>query len=405
LKTAQRRQPTEQWMNQLRSSDAQPVALLRWWYSLSAPPPVSPVASFAARERVRRGQIASLILLGLLALVVLSLPEFILTPTLRPSIAILTLCCLAAIPINRGGNVTATAIVLLVMVDLAVIGALLIADGGLDPLYLPAFYLLVTSELIAVSLLKPISVFIVAIVQSLFILIDVQTQAHTMMWEQMITTPGIFYSLVAGPIALHLIVALVSYLWVRSAEAALRRADRAEEIALLERREIERTNELRDDVRQLLEVHVQLSNGDFNTRAPTLRNRDLWQIGNSLNNLIARLARFSQAASQSQVMLQRMQQEAQRIAQAIYSTANGHRPHWPNPSGTTLDAVVDALRNSGQRLSANYSGHTTGAPPVIPTPYPAPESGFPAQWSWETPAYDDADLPEWLRPPRQAGGQ
>jgi hypothetical protein len=171
-----------------------------------------------------------------------------------------------------------------------------------------------------------------------------------MMWEQMITTSGIFYSLVAGPIALQLIVALVSYLWVRSAQDALRRIDRAEEIALLERREVERTRDLKEGVQQLLAVHVQLANGNFNTRVPAVRNRDLWQIGNSLNNLIARLASFRQSASHMQITLQQTAQEAQRIAQAVYANSTGRSGQWPAPSGTPLDVILEALRNSEQRL-------------------------------------------------------
>src|SRR5262249_51756934 len=157
--------------------------------------PLAPAsASFADRERVRRGRLASLILLGLLVVVALLLPEVALAPTVRPSIALVALGCLLAIPLNRLGHVSLAGILLLVMLDLAIEGALLTADGGLDPLYLPGFYLLVTSELIAVSLLPPASVFLVALAHSIFIAFDVRLQIHTMMWDQMITTPGIFYS-------------------------------------------------------------------------------------------------------------------------------------------------------------------------------------------------------------------
>jgi len=236
---------------------------------------------------------------------------------LRPGIAIVVLGCLAAIPLNRAGYGRTAGVLLVVTVDLALAGTLLTVGGGLDPLYLPAFYLLVTSELIAVSLLPPARVFLLALAHSLCIALDEQVQVHTMMWDQMMTTPGIFYSLIAGPIALQLIVALVSYLWVHSAQLALRRVDRAEEIALWEHRDAERTRELVEGVQQLLAVHVHLANGDFTTRPPAMRDRTLWQVGASLNNLIARLARSAQTTEQMQVTLQRTEQEAQRLAQAI----------------------------------------------------------------------------------------
>src|SRR5262249_24563137 len=171
--------------------------LAAWCYRLSAPPEVPASARFALRERVRRGRLASVILLALLVVVALSLPDVVLVPTLTPSIAFVAVCCLVAIPLNRSGRVTAAAILLLTAalrllaaLDGALGGALLASPGGLDPLFLPVYYLLVTSELIAVSLLPPRAVFWVAAVHSLAILLDVRYQAHTMMWEQMITTPG-----------------------------------------------------------------------------------------------------------------------------------------------------------------------------------------------------------------------
>src|SRR5262249_14020718 len=189
---------------------------------LSAPPVVPASASFADRERVRRERLAALILLGLLVILARLLPEVTLAASVRPSIALVAVCCLLAIPLHGLGHVSVTGILLLVMLDLAIAGALLTAQDGLDPLYLPGFYLLVTSELIAVSLLPPASVFLVALAHSVFIALDVRLQIHTMMWDQMITTPGIFYSLIAGPIALQVIVAFVAYLWVRRAHTALR---------------------------------------------------------------------------------------------------------------------------------------------------------------------------------------
>src|SRR5262249_35041627 len=136
--------------------------LATWWYRLSAPPEVAASARFTLRERVRRGRLASLILLALLVVVALSLPDLPRAPMLTPSIGFVAVCCLLAIPLNRSGRVTEAAILLLTAVDGALVGALLTSPVGLDPLFLPVYYLLVTSELIAVSLLPPRAVFWVA---------------------------------------------------------------------------------------------------------------------------------------------------------------------------------------------------------------------------------------------------
>lgn len=48
-------------------------------------------------------------------------------------------------------------------------------------------------------------------------------QPHSMMWSQMIASQGVAYSLLARPIILYVVVAAVSYLWVRRALTALQR--------------------------------------------------------------------------------------------------------------------------------------------------------------------------------------
>jgi hypothetical protein len=49
---------------------------------------------------------------------------------------------------------------------------------------------------------------------------------------------------VSLPVSLQILVAVISYLWVSSALHALARVDPAEEVAALQRRETERTQQL-----------------------------------------------------------------------------------------------------------------------------------------------------------------
>jgi len=123
---------------------------------------------------------------------------------------------------------------------------------------------------------------------------------------------------------------------------ALRRADRAEEIAALQQREAERTHELEQGVRELLSAHVQIANGNFQARVPAIRNPLLWQIGSSLNNLMARFARLAQM----EFLLRRTEQEAHRLAESIRVARAGGRPLWPAPTGAPLDEVITALTDA-----------------------------------------------------------
>ena len=336
-------------------------SFIGWWYRLTAPTPVPATADFDARERVRRGRLASLILLALLVVIVLALPDISLVPVLTPSIALAAVCCLGALLLNRAGHVGMAAVLLMASIDGALALALLTSKIGLDPLFLPVFYLFVASDLIVVSLLPPATIFLVASAHSIFILADVRYQPHTMMWEQMITSQGILYSLVLGPIVLEIVVAVVSFLWVRSAQIALRRADRAEELVMLERREAERTRDLEEGVQQLLAVHVAVANGNFQVIVPPMRNALLWQLGRSLATLVQRFSRLAGA----DYALQRTHQEAQRLAEALRQANSGRVPLWPAPSGTPLDEVVLLLASTRPALPE---------PGVGPNPWHGPNS-------------------------------
>jgi len=90
----------------------------------------------------------------------------------------------------------------------------------------------------------------------------------------MMLTSDMGYGAVAQPVALQIVVALITYFWVRSALRAIARADYAEEVAQLQqreaellRREAERTRQLDFGSQHLLEVLVRAANGEHTVRA------------------------------------------------------------------------------------------------------------------------------------------
>ena len=93
-------------------------------------------------------------------------------------------------------------------------------------------------------------------------------------------------------------VAVVSYVLVRSALRAVERADRAEEVARLQRREsellgreVERTHLLNSGSEHLLQVLVRAANGDQTARTDLRQDHPLWRIGNAVNVLLSRTRR------------------------------------------------------------------------------------------------------------------
>jgi large-conductance mechanosensitive channel len=340
---------------------------LEWWYRLSAPAEIAESANFTVREQYRRGRVASLIILGTLCAIIFLLPILIIyapVPFILPwvfaSAAVGILCCLAAIPANRFGRVQLAGILLIVAVDVIVAGVVLSEKNGLDPLFLSMFDLLVVTELIAASILNPSSVFGVALLNILLIVLDLNLQPHSMMWMQMVSSQTLGYSLLARPITLYLVVAAVAFLWVRSALRALQRADRAELIAELQRREAEQKKLLEQEIEQILQVHVRVANGDLNARAYTSKDRSLWQIGLALNNL---LVRFKNAA-RAEYSLQHVTQDIAQLRIAVRYWQSGQQLQWRPSRDVMLNPLIDDIRRALAAPTADNTATTEGMPPV-----------------------------------------
>jgi len=73
---------TEQWSHTVLGDHNfhEAIGFLAWWYRHTAPPEPASGASFAVRDRVRRGRIASAIMLFLGAILVLVAPIGLLGP-------------------------------------------------------------------------------------------------------------------------------------------------------------------------------------------------------------------------------------------------------------------------------------------------------------------------------------
>lgn len=328
-------------------TERQAVLLLQWWYHLSGPPDVPETASFYERERVRQSRFASLIILGMLIAIIslvpvilLAAPTFFVLPQVISTTAAGLFCCLMALLLNRGRQVQAAGILLILAVDIIVAGIVLGEQNGLDPILLTMFDLLVVTELIAVSLLPPASVFAVALLNMVLLVMDVNLQPRSMMWMQMIQSQQLVYSLLARPAVLFLVVAAVAYLWVRSAVNALRRADSAELIAELERRELEQKVELERAIEQILHVHTRIANGDLDARVPIYEHHILWQVGIALNNLLSR----HKAASQDERNLRRIAMEISNLRTALRAWRAGQPLRWYPNEKNLLIPLADDLK-------------------------------------------------------------
>lgn len=320
------------------------------------------------RELARRSRLASWIILGLLIMLAALIPAGSTDMPTLVSIVFGFLGVIVAAILNRAGMVTVAGSLLVLLLIVGVMGAVTGAKTGLDTIYLPAYDLLAIAVIIGASILPRIAAFVIAFVNVALIGLDFTVQRHTGDLVNQIHSDGVL-AILARPIALQVIIATVAYLWVRGADEAVKRADRAEEIARLEHAVAEQRRQIEVAAQQLLETHVRAANGDYGARANITQDNLLWQVGVSLNNLLARL----QKSGQAEHMLRRTDEELRRLAMAIDDAQAGRKPIWPAPTGTAADLILERITGRAQaQAPAGYPQQQPAyAPPQIASGMPA----------------------------------
>jgi hypothetical protein len=325
---------------------------LEWWYHLTAPSEPPPNARLGQREAARRGRLASITLLFMSVVTVLPIPVALIfhNVALLGALIVTLLINGIALVLNRRGKLVAAGVLFVTILDVGFMLSLLTTPGGLDVSNLPTFDLLAEALLVSVAFFPPWSIFIVLLVNSLFILLDLAFQPHAAALGHYLAVNT--YDVLIRPIILQIIVAGVTFLWVRSATDAIVRADRAEELATLEQqklelqeRQLEQKRQIDYGIQQILQTHVLVANGNFKARAPLAQDNILWQIAWSLNNLLARLQHYHQLENEQKRTAQALEQfvEAIRVAKAIGQPISIER------TGTIIDRLIIELNSTPSR--------------------------------------------------------
>jgi hypothetical protein len=244
-----------------------------------------------------------------------------------------------AYALNRLNRVTASGIVLVAAIDDGYLLPALIAGAPLEAVDLRLVFVLAEAVLVAAIVLPPGRIFVVAAGNTALILGFLlglpQTAALTA------TAPsGQMVRTVEQTIGLRMLVASVAYFWVRSTARALARMDHAEHVASLQQRALAQKQAREAEVTHLLDVHVRVANGDLGARAHMRQDHTLWQMGTSLNHLLARF----QDARAAERWLQATERAAAQLTAALREVSANQPLMWPEPSGTAIDAVVQPLR-------------------------------------------------------------
>ena len=378
-------QPGDPWHPAPRRAVRVPhrTGVLGWWLNLTAPPwPVHEV-SIAERERLRKAELTSYSILAVFIFLLMLVSNSLADPSTGEGVASMAVGLFVAAVLNRTGR-TRTAAYLIPLLQMVVLmGAILQARGGFRLIWLPTYDLFVLPIFISSLIADRRAPWIFASMTIAFIIGDFTFQPHPAFGEidRELAVWG-WWGMVNRHVALALFAAFFGWLGARSVDLAIRRADRAEEIAAMEHVLADQKRQLDVGIRQILETHVRVANGDFNARAPLTQDNVLFQIAASLNNLLNRLGR----AGQSEYLYQRTVAEIARLRDSLRAAKSGRAPLWPAPSGTPVDELLQVIAGpvrGAPGLSGQLPPTATSAPSSAPWAAPSPSS---APWAMSAPS-------------------
>jgi hypothetical protein len=336
-----------------------------WWLRLASSSPYRPQYTIADRERARRSDLIAWLALGMFGVVLIVSPIAI--DDVQALVVYLgfVLALILIVMLNRMGQITLAGGVLVACITGAVFAYMLSSPLGLTMGQLPNYDALAVGVVVAASVLPRRAGFVVATLNSAAIVADYLLRPH----NANISADAALYSsvtqqtvsLLVRPIALQFIFAVIAYLWVRGTDHAIARADRAEEIAVLEARELEGARILEEGVGYVRQTIARWARGDLKARVPVMPVPALRNMCDDLNGFIVAFSYMSNA----DYHLRRLQGEVSNLTVALRLWVAGGIPRWPAPSGTALDDVLVILADLRRRDSAAPS---PPAPPPQNTP-------------------------------------
>ena len=314
----------------------------RWWYTFTTPGEPATNASFVKREEARKAHLLSLVAFFFLATMVLFIPATLIMPisTFYLDVIIITIT-VGALFINRSGNTVLAGIIIVATFEVALaLGIVLITP--LNETELQLYDLFIISELLAVSLLPVRSVFIVAVLNSIFIYVDLIVHKHTAVLATDLHTQ--FIPVLARPVGLQLNIAGVVFIWVNSAMSAITRANKAEMIATLEHTiaeqgtQIEKEKQaLEESIQQIVQAHVDATNGQMITRIPYPPAKILWPLVGVMNALWVRLKH----SQQNELELYQLKQAISTYTELVHrASISSQQSIQMQRTGTALDPLI-----------------------------------------------------------------
>lgn len=238
---------------------------VNWWLRKTSFGWDQPQETVEQRETLRRSQLLSWILLGMLVAFLLFIPASFRDPGTVVSLSIATVGVIITLILNRRGWVKVAGVILVTLSICAILAVVVDSpDKQIHLVTLPAYDFMVIPIVLGVSVLPRISAFIIAGVEIALIYADLFLQSKSSDMLPALHQYG--YPVLSGrPVAIMVIIAVIAYLWARGMDLAVRRADRAEELRVVERqftqREAERSRLVEEFIQEIINAIGALANG------------------------------------------------------------------------------------------------------------------------------------------------
>jgi hypothetical protein len=339
--------------------------VLGWWYRLAAPqPPADALPTLKQQEVIRRGRLASLVLLVQLVLIEAPVVPVVAQAPNHGIVLPWLLGCLGALCVaffcNKRGSLTTAGILMVASIEITVGIKILTVPGGVGLATLPQFDILLQPVLIAVVLLPAWSALAVAGLNIVFVATTLIAGPHAPDLGAALQNPTLSGDLFAVPIMGQFIVATVACLIVSNLLSTLKRANRAEAVAALEHAIaqnqaafLHRNQELEAGITAIVTAIRSVANTQGPSTLITLpTGHILWPVAQQLNHFLERYQRARTAEARLDATLHAATELINELTQA----AREQRPvQYPPLRGTPLDAVVFAL-SGGRASRGNPSG-------------------------------------------------
>ena len=332
-------------------------SIIDWWVRITSPGPNSSRRS----RNAWREEVASLIFLPIMVNVLLPIPAAINRPIQLVILVAAFLIDVGALLLKRAGFMTVAGLILMSTVELGLCSSILNLGGRFDSVNLPLYDDLIQVSLLSMAFFPPLVAFGIVILNCGFLIATLVLLPHAPDLSQHLAAS--LLSVIISPLTVQIISTFLAYIIVAALIKAIRRADKAEQLAELEskvieqqRKDIQLKEQLNFGITEILSTLNEAANGNFAARAPLKQDNALWRIGYSINNLLARVQGFRNEKAE-------LEKTRQAAAQLTMMLKTGQRLDFEKWTGTCLDPIIVEIMR-----------RTSSPPPQMSPQNPSPSS-------------------------------